>query len=562
MNPSAVHEVVRETNPDWGSFAARARGADLRTRLKSDAAALSLLWTTHAKWNRRSIERVELVEDRVLRSLSVDVELPWRFFESEAVERRSSVPMPLLVSDRAAELIGMEVRDGADRRLPLRSLEETTVLGIAALALLIDATDSRPAHEFLDLWLPSILDADQTPGSISLAEKSDLGDDALRLLSALKQRELLLVDVPRGAAARELFTATWEEPLVQRRRSLRIAPALAATVQVGASLSPNRHVAIDVPRGLELEGSVSSSRTIRMTLRPTRRAALQLLTPMLAIVGLSIALLVTSSVSGARSALAALLLLGPGLFAAQQIRSGPLASWSGWGVDGIVIAVSVFFAAAAVALEASGTAIDVFVSLAGLAAATTGFAAAVLVAPREERSGGETFRHAHLDAFYEPMPPVAGESTDRDVTQAVEDLIASLSNDPVDAIAEPDLAVSLTAGESYVETARPSEPELTGDLIHDVLTLAHIEPDVLAEQLGIPAGSIADRVDDEELSIDDRRKLAAARAAALTLYGGLDAQEVGRWLTDGEVPPLEEIARGEVDRLRERLDRYLTSPAG
>jgi hypothetical protein len=106
-----------------------------------------------------------------------------------------------------------------------------------------------------------------------------------------------------------------------------------------------------------------------------------------------------------------------------------------------------------------------------------------------------------------------------------------------------------------VESARPSVPELTGNLITDVRRLCDLTANDLATIFGRTERAIQGwrrNGPPEEFE----RPLRALEAVGLTLVGGLGPSGVRRWLTSGDPSPLARIAAGDIESVSEDLRQY------
>jgi hypothetical protein len=551
----------------------------------ADAVVLAMLWRTREKWINRSIEQISFSEtSRMHRTLTLDVEIPWDHLDSRFEDKWQSAPVPVLLSARAADLLAISVKDSSGRLLPIRSLSEAVLVGAGALKLMVHSSNPKPHVSDQESKTPS--DRDET--TVETKFHAGWPDEAEALAQALSQRQLILVDFPRSEAPRDLLRIEWEETISPAGRQLWIPPKSGVAIKAAAVASSSRHISVDAPLGLEISGlefrppsnavdvaipdaqqypetTAIDGGELLLALRPTRRAALQLFGPPLAVVGLSVALLATSTLSSAQAAAAALLLLVPAALTNYPGRSSSIGSWIGWDIEGILIGVTSFVAASALALEVNQVALDIFLSLAALAGAAASVAAASLVSrarlTRGSRVGGD-----RIFESYSAQPSRAPAPTDAEVEAAVDELIQSTlsteeSGHSRDIETLQERASEMATEQSYVEVSRPDLPDLTGQLVDDVLCLTRIDPEELATYLDMSAGPLVKRSADNELSDIDHQKLAGVRAAALVLYGGLDSTGVRAWLTLGAEPPLKKIARGDIQDLQRRLDDYVSSPA-
>jgi DNA-binding transcriptional regulator YiaG len=110
---------------------------------------------------------------------------------------------------------------------------------------------------------------------------------------------------------------------------------------------------------------------------------------------------------------------------------------------------------------------------------------------------------------------------------------------------------------SYVSSARPSPPALTGDLIQDVRTITNLTS---AELAGLLETSEAEfrkwRSGEDALPSGAERRLQALRAIASMLVGGLGPSGVRRWLLSEPDAPIEYLQRGQVDDVVRRAEAY------
>ena len=568
----------------WPQGAGLAELASQSAQPDADAAALATLWRTRDRWINRSVERVSFRETaRMHRALSLDVEIPWDHFDAAHGHKRQSIPVPLLVSDRTSDLVAIEVRDSSGRLLPVRSPAETLLAAAGALRLIVNSSDRvlQPLGE------ESEASADQDPAAAELS-RADWPNEANELVQALSRRQLLLVDFPRSDARRDVLRIDWDETIAPAGRRLWISPKSGLAIKAAAVASPSRHISIDAPPGFEinelrfhppddavdvpiadetqhLEAAAIDGGELLLALRPTRRAAVQLFGPAVAIVGLSIALLATSTLSSSQSAVSALLLLAPAALAIYAGRPASVGSWLGWDIESFLIATTSFVAAVALALEVGQVALDILLSLAAIAGAVASVAA-LRLASGGGSPKGSPINSGRIFVSHSAQPSTAPSPTDEEVRDAVDALIQSAvateePNSALEVHALQERAAELATERSYVEISRPVAPELTGALVEDVLRLTEIDPEDLAAYLEISAALPIDQSREDELSEDDLRKLAGVRAAALVLFGGLDPAGVRSWLTSGETPPLKMIADGDVEDLQLRLDAYTSSPA-
>lgn len=548
-------------------------------RLLSESRGLALLWLTRDRWAHRVVERISFVDnERMRRLLSIDLELPWSLLDAECGSEVSSAVVPILAIN-AAEMQALEAKNGEGRSLPLRTATETAMITMAAVKRLLepDATESREALRQR---------AAQTPAATTLGDEVEWNEEsgAESLAEAVSREQLLLVDVPRADASRELVRIGWEETIHRDRPGIWLPGRIGVRVRAAAVPAARRHVEVNAPAGFEIgsldyspnlpEDKTSGSNAhahvftagssardeLLVSLKPKRRIALALLAPALSVFGLAIALISASALSGSQTVAGAILLAVPSLWAAYMVRTDTAGSWVGWDINGLVVGLTSFLAAGALVLEVGQLALDLTLAIAAVAGAITAIAAAASTTLDLKLDHERTRQVALVSYFASSFP--SSRPTDEEVNTAVERLIESAYDTKSHEHNKLwEQAGNLAEERSFVEIPRPQPPQLSGVLAEDVLKLTEMRPEVLATQLSIPPRVLKDRLPDNVLGANERQKLAAVRAAALTLYGGLDRRGVTQWLSSGDDPPLNRIAHGEIEGVQRQLDRYLSSPA-
>jgi hypothetical protein len=549
--------------------------------MSSDALAIGQLWLTHRQWAYRSVEQISFRETAWMqRILTLSVRIPWDQLDWECQEERRSAPIPILVGNRTAGLVALEAQSSTGQILPVRSLPETLLFGTRALQVILSGRFDQKLEEG-EMALPP------QDAKAKASSHTDWPDQAKALVQALHRRQLLIVDLPRTEASNEVIRIRWEETVTAEHRRLWIPPKAGITIDAGAVASPSRHISIDAPAGMEidtmklsspswldvdarstnaqqhLEAVTGNEEQLLLTLKPTRRAALQILSPALAVTGLCFALLASSALSTTQSAVAALLLLAPALAVGYRGRSGSIGAWIDWDIGSMLLGASSFVAAVALTLGAGELARDLLLALAGAMGALVAFAAAKSAWGLQVRwrpTGPSERMYLH----YSARPPSARSPSDEEIEDAVDKLIESALTETTetrDAQILREKAAEMAREQSYVAVEAPTPPSLTGELIEDVIRLTQFDPPELGAYLDIPTNPLIERAPDSELSQEDQQKLANVRAAALVLCGSLSAAGIRKWLTFGEESPLSKISRGEVDDLRQRLDAYTSSPA-
>ncbi len=560
----------------WSLLAAKRYEASEWEQLHSDAIGLACLWATRNRWAHRVVEQVSFIDnERMRRRLSIDVELPWAFLDSEVGFEIPGAVIPLLAGT-GAELLTLDAQNGEGQSLPIRTAGETTVVAIAAMKRLLE-------QEKFEAGRAQRRHTEEAPVSTATG-KDEWNEErsAEALAEAVSRRQLILIDLPRTSAKREHIRVHWEETLRLERSRLWLPGRIGARVRAAAVPAAGRHIEVNAPPGLEVgsfgfssaapesKGSASTAHAFTtsshrdsefmVSLRPKRRTALAFLAPALSVSVFAIALIGASDLSSSQSVAGGLLLAIPSLWAAYMVRTDAAGSWVGWDLNGIFVGLTSFLAAMALVLEASQLALDLTLVIAAIVGVITALAAAAS-ATFELKVDFTESREPVLASYLAGSLP-STQPTDEEVQHAVEQLIESARN-PEDeehsSISEQ--AAELAEEQSFVEVPRPMPPQLAGALAEDVLLLTHLKPETLAAQLAISPRALSDRLPDTQLSAEERQKLAAVRAAALVLYGGLGRQGVTEWLSSGDNSPLHRIAQGEVKELQQQLDRYSSSPA-
>jgi DNA-binding transcriptional regulator YiaG len=110
---------------------------------------------------------------------------------------------------------------------------------------------------------------------------------------------------------------------------------------------------------------------------------------------------------------------------------------------------------------------------------------------------------------------------------------------------------------SYVASAKPSPPSLTGDLVQDVRAVTNLTSAELAAVLGTSESEFRRwRSGDGTLPAEAERTLKALRAIASMLVGGLGPSGVRRWLVAEPDAPIDDLRRGQVDEVVRRAEAY------
>lgn len=136
-------------------------------------------------------------------------------------------------------------------------------------------------------------------------------------------------------------------------------------------------------------------------------------------------------------------------------------------------------------------------------------------------------------------------TTDRDIVRHSTLAAPMLRKERLDPVLEqPALRSAASAPAVDVEVAKP--PASTGNPIEDVRAAAGLTVKDLAQVFDRSERTIR-RWRDQGVPRDARSQLAALRAIASRLVGGLGPEGVKRWLHRGEPSPWERIRRGEIN---------------